>query len=277
MNANRMKKTVAVMLALAMILSCAAASAGKVLDKIREGWEKVKEAVKDVKEIVTESAEDSLPEIGDLLTLLTKTQSGGEESEEPREEVKQQAETKPQEGTDSASWKTLADVLSIETDSRESTWDEHSYIYIFRHDGTEWLVKAAFSKELNDAVSAVDYLAEDRKEQINAIIGPCEITTVIDLRTLAIPQDELDHWTGKTGQNLLDAGWEYNGYHSDETGLHICMVNGDFQYLVSFTEKLTMTQAFGEQPENMATATVAGIAFDGKSYHFDETKYVSDQ
>lgn len=276
MMINRVKKWVAVILALVMVLSCTAASAGKVLDKIREGWEKVKEAVKDVKSIVTESTSEDLPEIGNLLNLLTNMKPGGGILGGFQEETKQQAEAKPQEEADSSSWKTLADVLSLETDSREATWDEHSYICIFRYAGTEWLVRAAFSKELDDAVRTVDFLAEDRKEQINAIIGACEITTVIDLRSLAIPQDELDQWIGKTGQDLLDAGWEYNGYHSDGTGLHICMVNGDFQYLVSFAEELTMTQVFGEQPENMATATVAGIAFDGKSYHFDESKHVPD-
>lgn len=276
MNGNRMKKTIAVILALVTVLSCAAASAGKVLDKILEGLEKVKEAAKEAKSIVTEFASEDVPEIGDLMTLLMKMQPGGGKPDGSPKEAKPQAEPKPQEEVDSSSWKTLSDVLSLETDSRESSWDEHSYVYIFRYAGTEWLVRAPFSKELNAAVGAVDYLAEDRKEQINAIIGPCEITTVIDLRTLAIPQDELDQWIGKTGQDLLDAGWEYNGYHSDETGLHICMVNEDFQYLVSFAEELAMTQVFGEQPGNMAIATVNGIVFDGKSYRFDETKYVSD-
>ena len=275
MSANVIRLVLAAFF-LAALLSCAAASAGKVLDKIREGLEKVKEAVKEVKSTVTEATSEDLPEIGNLLNLLMNMPSGGGNPGVFREETKPQAEPKPQEEADTSSWKTLADVLSLETDSREASWDEHSYVCIFRYAGTEWLVRAPFSKELDDAVRAVDYLAEDRKEQINAIIGPCEITKVIDLRTLALPQDELDQWIGKTGQDLLDAGWEYNGYHSDGTGLHICMVNGDFQYLVSFAEKLTMTQVFGEQPENMATATVTGIGFDGKSYHFDETKYLPD-
>lgn len=273
---NRVKKRVAVILALVMVLTCTAASAGKVRDKILEGLEKVKEAVKEVKSIVTESTAEDLPEIGDLLNLLMKMRPGGGSPDGIQEETKPQAEAKPQEEADSSAWKTLADVLALETDSRESTWDEHSYVCIFRYAGTEWLVRAAFSKELNDAVGAVDFLAEDRTERISAIIGPCEITNVIDLRTLAIPQDELDKWIGKTGQDLLDAGWEYNGYRSDGTGLHICMVNGDFQYLVSFAEKLSMTQAFGEQPENMTTATITGMTFDGKSYHFDESKYIPD-
>lgn len=197
----------------------------------------------------------------------TENQASQPETKEPEKEEE------PEVAADPSSWKTLADVLSLETDSRESSWDEKSYTYIFDYAGTQWLVKAAFSKDLNDAVSAIDFHAEDRQEQINAILGPCEIQKVIDLCSLALPQEELDQWVGKTGQDLLDAGWVYNGYYSDGNGVRICMVNGDFQYQVAFAEELVMPQVFGEQPENMPTAAISGIVFDGKSYNFVESDY----
>ena len=197
----------------------------------------------------------------------TENQVAQPETKEPEKEEE------PEVIADPSSWKTLADVLSLKTDSHESSWDEKSYTYIFDYAGTQWLIKAAFSKDLNDAVSAVDFRAEDREEQINAILGPCEIEKVIDLRSLALPQEELDQWNGKTGQDLLDAGWVYNGYYSDGNEVRICMVNGDFQYKVAFAEELVMPQVFGEQPENMPTAAISGIAFDGKSYNFNESDY----
>ena len=197
----------------------------------------------------------------------TENQASQPETKEPEKEEE------PEVIADPSSWKTLADVLSLETDSRESSWDEKSYTYIFDYAGTQWLVKAAFSKDLNDAVSTIDFHAEDRQEQINAILGPCEIQKVIDLCSLALPQEELDQWVGKTGQDLLDAGWVYNGYYSDGNGVRICMVNGDFQYQVAFAEELVMPQVFGEQPENMPTAAISGIVFDGKSYNFVESDY----
>ena len=206
----------------------------------------------------------------DLLGLITSMMSPKEDQPETKEPEKEEG---PEPEADPSSWKTLADVLSLKTDSHESSWDEKSYTYIFNYAGTQWLVKAAFSKELNDAVSAVDFRAEDRDEQINAILGPCEIQKVIDLRTLALPQEELDQWIGKTGQDLLDAGWLYNGYYSDGNGIRICMVNGDFQYRVAFAEELVMPQVYGEQPENMPAAAISGIMFDGKSYNFDESNY----
>ena len=209
------------------------------------------------------------PEAAALITTLMMPDQGQENTGSSGKE------TAPPVQADPSSWKTLADVLSLRTESRESSWDENNYTLIFRYAGTEWLVNAAFTKELNDAVHAVDFMAEDRNDQISAIIGPCEITTVIDLSSLAMSGDELDQWIGKTGQDLLDAGWEYNGYHSDENGIHICMVSGEFQYEILFAEEMEMTQVFGEQPENMASATVTGILFDGKSYHFNESDYIT--
>ena len=218
--------------------------------------------------LMTKLSEAS-PEVAGLITTLMMPNQGQENT---GGSVK---ETEPPAEADPSSWKTLDDVLSLRTESRESSWDDNNYTLFFKYAGTEWMVNASFSKELNDAVSAVDFMAEDRAEQINAILGPCEITTVIDLSTLAMPRDELDQWIGKTGQDLLDAGWEYNGYHSDETGIHICMVNGEFQYLVSFAEEMETTQVFGEQPKNMASAAVTGIVFDGKSYNFNEEDHIT--
>lgn len=210
---------------------------------------------------------EAAPGAAKLVTTLMSPQSNQQTTKESEEET--------QIAANPSSWKTLADVFALKAESKETSWNGQDYYLIFRYAGTQWLVKADVSPEQNDAAFEVPYSAEDRDEQIIAILGACEIQTVIDIGTLALPQEELDQWIGKTGQDLLDAGWEYNGYHSDETGIHVCMVSGDFQYLVSFAEDLITTQVFGEQPENMAASTITGIVFDGKSYNFDEANYMA--
>lgn len=178
---------------------------------------------------------------------------------------------------DPSAWKTLADVLSLDTDGSEATWNDEYYIYIINYAGTQWLIRAQFSEALNEAVRNVDFMADDRREQINAILAPCEIVQVIDLSTLAMPREELDQWIGKTGQEMLDAGFDYNGYTQDENGVRVNMVYGDFQYAVTFAEALEMAQGFGEMPGNLGEATVAGIKFSGKSYNFDEMDYIAPE
>ncbi len=178
---------------------------------------------------------------------------------------------------DPSAWKTMADVLSLDTDGSEASWDDQYYTYIFDYAGTQWLIRAQFSKALNEAIGKVDFMADDRREQINAILAPCEIDLVLDLSTLALPREELDQWIGRTGQEMLDDGWEYNGYTRDEKGVRVYMVYGDFQYAVTFAEELEMSQGYGEMPGNLGEATVAGIAFGGKSYNFNEMDYVAPE
>ena len=208
---------------------------------------------------------ETVPEAAELITSLML----------PGSAPQAPTEKEPEPPADPSAWKTLADVLSLKTESRESSWNGDRYFFIFRYAGTEWLVLAAVSEEQYNAAAAVDFRAEDREAQLAAILGPCEIQSVTDLCTLAMPQEEQDQWIGKTGQDLLDAGWEYNGYHSDENGIRVYMVNGDFQYLVSFAEELVTSQVFGEQPENLPAATVAEMTFDGKSYNFNEADYAA--
>ena len=121
----------------------------------------------------------------------------------------------------------------------------------------------------------MDFFADDREEQINAILSPLEIISLVDLKTLALSQEELDQWIGKTGQDMLDAGWEYNGYRYSDDG-SICMVNGRFQYLVSFKEALAAPASFDEEPD-YAGLTVSGVTFDDISWHFFDEDYAAQE
>lgn len=183
----------------------------------------------------------------------------------------------PREAADPSGWRTMADVLALDTDGSEATWNDQSYIYIIDYAGTQWLIRAEFSRALSDAIRDVDFMADDRQAQVNAILAPCKIDLVIDLSTLALSPEALAAWIGKTGQDMLDAGWEYNGYSRDESGVRVNMVDGDFQYKVSFAEALEMSQAFGEMPGNLGEATVSDIVFGGKSYHFNEMDYCAPE
>ena len=221
------------------------------------------------------------PQITLLLSTLLNSLSETVAPETETPETKA-PEAEPQAEENPTAWKTLGDMLAIETGNREATWNEERYALIIDYAGTKWLAIAPFSEELENALYAVDFFAEDREEQINAILSPLEITSVVDLATLALPQEELDQWIGKTGQDLLDAGWEYNGYRYSDDGsansndVSVCMVNGRFQYLVSFTEKLTMPESFDEEPD-YAGLTISGVKFDDKSWHFFDEEYAEQK
>ena len=201
---------------------------------------------------------EQVPEISDLMIMMNNP--GTSETEETQQEA------------DPSSWKTLGDVRSLETGDSEATWDDEKYVYIFSYAGTKWMVTAAFSKELEDAIRNVDFMADDREAQIDAILAPCEIISVVDLASLAIPQEELDQWIGKTGQDLLDAGWEYNGYTYDGDSMGINMINGRIEYLVSFKGGIEAPASFDEEPD-YKDAVISGIRFRGNSFHFFDEEY----
>ena len=206
-----------------------------------------------------------VPEISGMLTGLlmpgTKTSTDDEtaKSTEPAGDV-------PQE-TDATAWKTLGDVLPLATGNREATWNENEYTILFWYGGTEWLVIAKFSAEQDRALGQVDFFAEDRDDQINAILAPSEILSAVDVKTLALPQEALDRWIGRKGQELVDAGWEPNGYeYNDDGSIDVNMVKDKCQYRVAFAEKVMPPENYDDVAD-FTGATIAGMMFNGHSYH----------
>ena len=200
----------------------------------------------------------SVPEVagvmGAYMQMLQQTQ------------IQTQPAKAPVQEANPADWKVLRDVMTLETGNAQSSWGGGRYATAFEYGGKYWLVKAAIPDELLDAYEAVDFFAEDAEEQRMAIIGDCEIESVTDLTTLALPQEELDLWIGKTGQDMLDAGWEQNGYSSEGNALVIIMVNGEFQYNVSFGDAVKIPE-WGEEAD-YAGAEIVSVTFGGPSYNF---------
>ena len=67
-------------------------------------------------------------------------------------------------------------------------------------------------------------------------------------------------------QDMLDAGWEENGFESDGKDLFIHMINGNFQYNVSFGDAVKLPE--GDEPIAYAGAKIVSVTFAGPSYHF---------
>ena len=182
----------------------------------------------------------------------------------------QETEIIPAEASEA--WTTLGDVLALEAGNHESTWDENRYMYLFETNDTIYLVTAAFSQEQMDALSAVDFFADDRDAQTNAILAPSPILSVENLSDQIPPQAELDQWIGKSAQEMVDAGWECSGMWQmgDETQLY--MIRGKFQYAVKVDGEVEVdTSGFFDEPKDISRAIVRSIEYQSTSYHvFDE-------
>ena len=169
---------------------------------------------------------------------------------------------------DPSAWKTIGDVLDVASGSMSyGTEGEHQQYYVvnFEYGGKYWLAKADLPAEKLAELDALDVMDDDYRAKVRGVVGPLEIT-LVDLSTLALPQEELDQWIGKTGQDMLDAGWEENGYESDGKDLFIHMINGNFQYNVSFGDAVKLPE--GDEPIAYAGAKIVSVTFAGPSYHF---------
>ncbi|MER1994283.1 MAG: hypothetical protein ABS897_09630 [Eubacteriales bacterium] len=198
----------------------------------------------------------ALPEVSGLMKVLTQPQT-------------QVTETPEQPVADPSAWKTLGDVMALDLGENQSGWGDGQFAMEFEYGGKYWLVKALVPEEALEAYQAVDFFDEERDAKQIAAIGGCAIESVTDLETLAIPQEELDRWIGKSGQDMLDAGWEQNGYEDTGKGLFIHMINGAFQYNVSFGDAVA-TPEWGEKPD-YAGAQIVSVTFGGPSYSFSLT------
>ena len=132
------------------------------------------------------------------------------------------------------SLKTIGDIIALEeegTEMQSSVYENH-VVYAFKNGDTYYRAIASISDEDQQAYFDIDFAAEDYVDQQNAIVAPLEIESIENLSEQALPQEELDALAGKTGQELQDAGWTFQGY--DLSNMEFWMNYGPLQYTVTF-------------------------------------------
>lgn len=135
----------------------------------------------------------------------------------------------------SSEFATLGDVLTAETESMTSTFDEKRYVCAFSVDGTWWRVEADLEEGFSDKLNEV--WTEDQAK-VEELLAPIAVTKA---ETLEAPSDEeVSALVGKTGAELTADGYEYSAgtlvVNGNETD---CVaVKGSFDYLITFDGKV---------------------------------------
>jgi hypothetical protein len=142
-------------------------------------------------------------------------------------------------GTDSSgsadidSLKTLGDVIALEKEDTQTSVGSGKAVYAFKYGDKYYRVIADISGDVEQAYMDVDIVKEGYEDKQNEILAPIEITSIEDLNEQILSQDDLDALAGKTGQELVDDGWTYQGsYMLDSMEVYMCY--GPFQYIVVF-------------------------------------------
>lgn len=141
--------------------------------------------------------------------------------------------------SDFSSLKTLGDVLAIESELEASAWDEKHYIRAFVLDGAPVRVIADITAEQCDQINDLDFLDESYADKVHEIVSSAPISSIEDLSAELLTPEEQDALAGKTGQDLIDAGFEFQGFDMvGEYGTRANFDRGSIRFSVEFNEML---------------------------------------
>ena len=155
----------------------------------------------------------------------------------------------PGEGVDIASLKTIGDALAIETDDHQAAVYEDTYVYVFKNGDTYYRVYAAIPEEIHKKLERLDLVDMDYAEKEAELVGPLEISKYENISEMMPSEEKLNEFVGKTGKDLLDAGWLITGYNVDEMQFFMLDDTGMFEYTVTVEGDLKFTDDFDEIKE----------------------------
>ena len=159
--------------------------------------------------------------------------------------------------------KTIGDVVSQEGIyiCQTAAFGNYYIVAYLLTDNILYRAIAYLPDETAEALFAMDIFAEDYEEQEKALTDPLEVTKVENLSALIPSQEELDKWVGKTGQEMLDAGWTSSGYNLYEKQFYMDFEM--FDYLVTMEGEMTADendQIDGE--EAFKSLVIQSVVFD---------------
>ncbi len=170
-------------------------------------------------------------------------------------------------------FKTLADVYAVinQTDDEGGTpaysygMSDALFAAAFEADGACYRVEAEIPSDISAQLDAIDFFDEKRDEKYEALLSPLPVTRVGDLSACRLTPAELDALAGKTGQELLDMGFEYGSGYSFWETTQFYMDHGLFSYIVYMNEKVPEMEDYDAvldelfRPMTVQKAEVDGI------------------
>ncbi|MBO4854458.1 MAG: hypothetical protein J5482_04915 [Oscillospiraceae bacterium] len=159
------------------------------------------------------------------------------------------------------SCKTIGELRAFESDTEQSAFYEDVYVYVFEQGDTYYRATAMLSAETSAALWDLDFSDEDYDAKYDELVNPLAIDKLEELNSQILSQDEMDAFVGKTGQELLDAGWT-TGYGYNLDSMEFWMNYGPFTYAVVFDGEIAEedVEDFDDE-EGIKDFTVKSVSF----------------
>lgn len=126
--------------------------------------------------------------------------------------------------------KTIGDIIDLKIEDKQSACFDKYYVYAFNLNGTYYRAISNLSDDEVKAINDLDILADDYNKKLETLTKPLKIDKMENLSEQIMSKEEMDKWVGKTGKDLLEAGW-YSSGHNLET-MEFWMGYGPFVYTV---------------------------------------------
>ena len=161
------------------------------------------------------------------------------------------------ETVDLSTVKIMGDLLGLNSCGYSCT--ENAYGYVFEQDGNYYRAVAEMDKETADAFFAISIDDEDYESKQNALIAPLKVIKIDNLTEAIPPQEELDKFIGKTGEELMSNGWNNVGWNLEDMEFYFDY--GLFSYNVVMEGEVGDTDSF--DTENIETLVVKSVTYSG--------------
>ena len=156
---------------------------------------------------------------------------------------------------------TVGDLLALEPSNMHQSTEDNTFYYGMEMDGSYYRFKAEMTQEQCDALFDIDYAADDAAEQEAAILSDLVITDRQKLDDQILSQEDLDALVGKTGQELLDAGWT-PGYGYDLEAGEFWLFYGPFCYTIGFDGEFEESDDIIDDEDYFKDHTVTSATFN---------------
>lgn len=154
--------------------------------------------------------------------------------------------------------KTFGDILSLDQNECQIAIYENKAIIAFKINGEYYRAISNISQETQDAIFDLDIFDDDYDEKYDNLLKPLKIDKIENLEGMKLSQSEMNSWVGKTGQELLDAGWNESGWNLSD--MEFWMDYGPFEYTVTFNGEVSESEYddfdFYERAESLIVKSV---------------------
>ena len=172
------------------------------------------------------------------------------------------------EGGQPKAYKTLGDVMDEPDEIKQAgiSFDGQYFVYLFGEQAHPIRAIAEIDENIRTQIGELDFMDADYNKKQQEIVKDLPIVRLEDLAEGITPQEELDSYIGKTGQELFDAGYEATGWMGDGTTTEFMLDKGMYEYTAVFEEQADLESDM-DTADIVKPLTLKSMTYSGLNYN----------